>query len=137
MECYAGELFQSAILKFDRDGHGLATYGYGQTIYAKVRFAFEVSAGSVLRLKYLPSPATRASQAFEPGPDNAQKLIRYNLTRGEYQGIESVVGWPFICEWLFSLDDSPWPAGMTFPYSVPKDFYGYRRNKPRQPKQSV
>ena len=121
-------------LTFEPDGRGEALYGYGQTIYAKVGFEFELSGGPVVRLKYLPSPPFAAFRGFKPSPDTAEKLIPYTLVRGEYRGIESVVAWPFVCEWLLTLAHSPWPAGMTFPYDVPTSYYGYRHDEPREPK---
>jgi hypothetical protein len=119
-------------LTFGRDGRGKAVFGYGQTIYADVGFMFELVGGPALRLKYLPSRAVAAFKGFEPSTDTAEKLIPYTLVRGEYRGIESVVAWPFVCDWLLTLADSPWPADMTFPYDIPLNFYGYRRNEPRQ-----
>jgi hypothetical protein len=121
-------------LTFKPDGRGEATYGYGQTIYAKVGYEFELSGDSALRLKYLSSPAFAAFRGFEPSRDTAEKLIPYTLVRGEYRGVESIVASSFDCEWLLTLGDSPWPVGMTFPYDVPTSFYGYRRNEPREPK---
>jgi hypothetical protein len=121
-------------LTFKSDGRGEALYGYGQTIYAKVGYEFELSGGSALRLNYLPSSAFAAFRGFDPSPNTAEKFIPYTLVRGEYRGVESVIAWPFVCEWLLTLGDSPWPAGMTFPYEVPMCFYGYRRNEPCEPK---
>lgn len=121
-------------LTFKQDGHGEALYGYGQTIYAKVGYEFELSGGAALHLKYLSSPAFAAFRGFEPSTDTAEKVIPYTLVRGDFRGVESIVGWPFVCEWLLTLGDSPWPAGMTFPYEVPTSFYGYRRDEPREPK---
>jgi len=119
-------------LTFKPDGSGVALYGYGQTIYAKVDFEFELAGGSVLHLKYLDSPAYAAFKGFVPMPDNAEKLLQYTLAPGEYRGVESVVAQSFICDWLLTLSDSPWPAGMTFPYQVPTSFYGYRHDGPRE-----
>ena len=121
-------------LTFNSHGHGEAVYGYGQTIYAKVGFEFELSGGSVLRLKYLPSPAYAAFRGFEPSPDNAEKLAPYTLVRGEYRGVVSVVAQPFFYRWLLTLGDSPWPAEMTFPYEVPTSFYGFRHDETRESK---
>jgi hypothetical protein len=121
-------------LTFRPDGRGEALYGYGQTIYAKVGFEFELPGGSALRLKYLSSVAFAAFRGFEPSPDTAEKVIPYTLTRGEFRGVESVVGWPFVCEWLLALAESPWPAGMSFPYDVPTSFYGYRSDRPGESK---
>ena len=119
-------------LSFKSDGSGEAIYGYGQTIYAKVDFEFDLAGGSVLQLKYQHSPAYAAFPGFLPTPDNAVKSLQYTLVRGEYRGVESVVAQSFICDWLLTLNDSPWPAGMTFPYDVPKSFYGYRHDGPAQ-----
>ena len=118
-------------LTFGQQGRGEALYGYGQTIYAKVGFEFELLDGPVLRLRYLSSPSFARFQGFEPSPGTAEKLIAYTLVQGEYRGVESVVAWPFVCGWLLTLADSPWPAGMTFPYEVPTAFYGYRQDEPR------
>ena len=116
-------------LTFKRDRCGEAIYGYGQTIYAKVVFEFELAGGSVLHLKYLSSPAYAAFSGFAPTPENSEKSLHYTLVRGEYRGVESVVAQPFICEWLLTLGDSPWPAGMKFPYEVPTSFFGCRHDR--------
>lgn len=116
-------------LKFNPDGMGEAIYGYGQTIYAKVGFEFELSGDSVLRLKYLPSPAYAAFPGFEPSPQNATKATPYTLVHGDYSGVESVVARPFTFRWRLTLEDSPWPVGMTFPYEVPTIFYGFREDE--------
>ncbi len=121
-------------LKFEQDGRGQAVYGYGQTLYAKIHFAFELTDDPALRLRYAASPAAKGFPAFEPSPEAAGKLIPYTLVRGEYRGVESIVAWPFVCEWLLTLADFPWPAGMTFPRGMPTQFYGYRRNEPRPAK---
>jgi len=119
-------------LTFKPDGRGEALYGYGQTIYAKVGFEFELSGGSVLRLKYLSSPAYAAFPGFAPSPDSAEKATPFTLVRGKYHGVESVVAQPYSYRWLLTLGDSPWPAGMTFPYEVPTSFYGFRHDEARE-----
>lgn len=116
-------------ITFTLDGRGEAIYGYGQTIYAKVDFEFELSGDSILRFKYLPSKPMRTVPGFDPTPENAEKSITYTLVRGEYRGVESVVAQPYLFSWLLTLSDSPWPTGMTFPYEVPTSFYGYRNEE--------
>jgi hypothetical protein len=118
-------------LTFAADGTGQAIYGYGQTIYAEVRFAFELLAGPVLRLTYLPSPAGPRSPEFRPGPDNGEQLLPYTLTPGDYRGDMSIVRFSYVCGWRLSLASSPWPVGMALPYEVPTEFFGYRRQVPR------
>jgi len=122
------------VLTFNRDGQGEALYGYGQRIYAQVRFQYELREGGLLHLRYLPSPASVSHEAFEPIPGSDQKSIAYTLARGEFRGVESIVGWAFVCKWLLTLQESPWPAELTFPHPIPTAFYGYLSYEPRRSK---
>jgi len=118
-------------LRFGADGRGEAIFGYGQTIYAKVLFGFELADGPTMQISYLPSPAFGAFRGIEPGLVSASRSISYTLTAVSYSGVQSVTGFPFECSWLLTVAESPWPPDMSFPRPIPTEFYGYRRFSPR------
>ena len=43
-------------LRLPADGHGELTYGYGQSIYAKIRCEWEIVSSGLMRLTYIDSP---------------------------------------------------------------------------------
>jgi len=94
-------------LTFNSDGRGEALYGYGQTIYAKVEFEYELTGDSILHFKYLPSPPLAAFSGFVPSPENADKSLTCTMVQGEHCGVESVVAQPYLFSWLLTLSDSP------------------------------
>jgi hypothetical protein len=126
-----GDYSSSRWLRFAADGSGQATFGYGQTIYAKVLFGYALAAGPTVQLTYLPSSAFGSFQGFEPIAGEPVRSIRYTLAAVNYSGVESVTGFSFVCGWLLTLAESPWPLGMSFPRPIPTEFYGHRVRSPR------
>jgi hypothetical protein len=118
-------------LRFGTDSRGEAVFGYGQTIYAKVLFAFELAKGSNIQISYLASPAFGAFRGFEPNLETAARSIGYTLKHVNHSGVQLVTGRPFVCAWLLTVSESPWPPSMSFPRPVPTEFYGYRQFSPR------
>jgi hypothetical protein len=112
-------------LQFRTDGVGIAVYGYGQTIYAKIEFIFAVS-GDSLTLKYLESAPFQRFAGFTPDEQTREKNIQFTLESGDYVFKEDVTGTQFRFASKLSLSDSPFPVGLEFPYSVPTEFYGFR-----------
>lgn len=114
-------------LRFRKDGLGEAVYGYGQTIYAIIRFQFDVQKPGKFRLTYLESPPGQASKGgFEPSPGNDSREINYRLTEVETKGVEPNAG-PFRYGWTLALDASPFPAELRFPFDPPLEYYGHQR----------
>jgi hypothetical protein len=145
-------------LRFSADMSGMVTYGYGQTIYAKIMCRWDLPAAGLLRLTYLESAPYQHFQGFTPDADNQVKELSYTLTEDDVTGIESIVGWPYKYRWTLELTASPWPnrveqvlrdelrrvrerftgstcpAGVEARFQVPRVFYGHKQNVPREPK---
>jgi hypothetical protein len=113
-------------LRFAEDGTGDATYGFGQTIYAVIKFQWELSAPGRLRLTYLDSPPYQLFKGFTP-ESNRLKELDYALTEGEVSGVESIVAQPYRFLWTLELSDSPWPVGLELPHKIPRVFHGHRQ----------
>jgi hypothetical protein len=114
-------------LRFAEDGTGDATYGYGQTIYALIKCQWELPAPGRLRLTYLDSPPYQLFKGFTPDDSNRIKELASVLTEGEVSGVESIVVQPYRFLWTLELSDSPWPAGLALPHTIPRVFYGHRQ----------
>ncbi len=108
------------------DGTGLILYGYGQTIYAKIDCKFEVPAAGRIRLEYLPTPQLQRRPPFQPDAANRFKEIGFILAEGENVFRESITGSVSRFTWTLEFAEHPYPDGLSFPYSVPNIFYGYR-----------
>jgi hypothetical protein len=111
---------------FGRDGTGTVLYGYGQTIYAKIDCRFEVPEPGRIRFEYLPTPQPQRRPPFEPTEVNRFKEVSFTLAPGEEVFREHVTGFVFRLSWTLEFTEPPYPDGLSFPYSVPKVFYGYR-----------
>ena len=109
-----------------RDGTGTVLHGYGQTIYAKIDCRFEVPELGRIRFEYLPTPQPQRRRPFEPTEANGLKEIGFTLAPGEKVFREDVTGFVFRFSWALEFTEPPYPDGLSFPYSVPKVFYGYR-----------
>jgi hypothetical protein len=109
-----------------RDGAGTVLYGYGQTIYAKIDCRFEVPEAGRIRFEYLATPQLQGRPPFEPTEANRIREIDSTLGEGERFFREDVTGFLWRCSWTLEFAEPPYPDGLTFPYSVPKVFYGYR-----------
>ncbi len=109
-----------------RDGTGTVIYGYGQTIYAKIDCRFEVPQAGRIRFEYLTTPQLQRRPQFEPTDTNRLKEIVFTLAEGERIFREDVTGFIFRSSWTLEFAEPPYPDGLSFPYSVPTVFYGYR-----------
>ena len=112
--------------QWHEDGTGILLYGYGQTIYAKLNFKFEVLTGGRIQIDYLDSPSLGRFAGFSPTDSTATKILEYSLTQERAIFTESVTGSEFSFDWLLRFDHSPFPSELIFPYKIPDDYYGYR-----------
>lgn len=119
------------VLRFEEDGSGTLTYGYGQSIYAIIKCRWSVPRAGVLELTYLESPPYQHFKGFAPEDGNRTKELGYTLTEGEVEGIQSVIARPFKYLWTLELSGSPYPEGLQFPYDAPRIFHGHSRGAPR------
>jgi hypothetical protein len=107
-------------------GTGSVVYGYGQTIYATIDVRFEITAPGVIRFDYFETPQKQRRPPFVPTDDNRSKEIGFSLTEGERIFREDVTGFVFRFSWTLAFAEPPYPDGLSFPYTVPTTFYGYR-----------
>jgi hypothetical protein len=63
---------------------------------------------------------------FEPTEANRVKEIGFMLSERERVCREDVTGFIWRLSWTLEFAESPYPDGLSFPYSVPTVFYGYR-----------
>lgn len=111
-------------LRFLPEGFGEAVYGYGQTIYAIIKFRYDIPAPGVLRLTYSESPPYQAFKGFVPSKVGESREIQYRLTKEEMTGVEPNAG-PFRYGWTLALDTSPFPTELRFPFGPPVTYYGH------------
>jgi hypothetical protein len=109
-----------------RDGSGTVIYGYGQTIYAKIDVRFELPTPGRIRFEYMETPQLQRRPTFQPTEANRLKEIDFTLTEPETVFREDVTGFVFRFSWILEFAEPPYPDGLSFPYPVPKVFYGYR-----------
>ena len=120
-------------LRFNGDANAEFCYGYGQTIYAIIKCQFELTEQKIVRLSYLESPAYgRVFQGFIPTDANRMKDIPYQLTRETFAGVESIVAREFKFQWKLTLEKSPFPEEIQFPYDVPLEYYGHEQQLEEQ-----
>lgn len=112
-------------LQFQPDGSGVAIYGYGQTIYAKIDFSYNVEAKQ-LTLDYRHSAPFQRFEGFTPEGSNASRLLSFTVDQSDFIFGEDVTLAQFKFSAKLILNDSPYPAGLEFPYPVPTEFYGFR-----------
>ena len=112
--------------QFAADDTGLAVYGYGQTIYAKLKFKFEFYDAGRIELVYLDSPPFQRFTGFVPTDANRNNNLAYSLNDDEQVITEDVTGIDYRFKWRLEFDCSPYPKGLKFPYDVPLAYYGYR-----------
>ncbi len=112
-------------LRFALDGTGQVLYGYGQTIYAKVACRHAISDPDVLEVEYQESPAHQLFQGFQPSDTNRRRVLRAELTAGEFVFTEAMTNHSRRFRWRLDLSGSPYPHGLAFPYSVPTTFFGH------------
>ena len=115
----------SRFLSFKTDGTGELAYGYGRTIYAKIKCRFELVAPSVIRWTYIDSPTKQQFKGFVPTDVNRIKQVPYKLMQGAVSGIVSIVARPFTYQWTLELACSPFPEGLPLPHEVPLVYYGH------------
>ena len=113
-------------LQFCDDATGLAVYGYGQTIYAKINFTFEVFDGGHMRISYLESPPYQLAPGFVSTDDNRHNDLSYRLSDDQQTITESITARDLRFRWQIEFDRSPFPAGLSFPHEVPLLYFGYR-----------
>jgi hypothetical protein len=107
-------------------GSGELIYGYGQTIYARIRCRWEVVAAGRLRLTYLESPPHQRFQGYTPPGDKCERELDFVLTAGEVSGVENVIAQPYRFGWTLELSEPPWPPELPLPHELPRVFYGHR-----------
>jgi len=112
-------------LQFQPKGTGIAVYGYGQTIFAKIEFNFTVNDNS-LALTFLESAPYQRFAGFTPDEQTREKIVQFELKLGDYVFKEDVTGTEFRFTSRLSLSEHPFPVGLEFPYSIPTEFFGFR-----------
>ena len=118
-------------LRFNDDSTGEFIFGYGQTIYAIIKCRFELSK-EILRLNYLESPASGRFQGYSPDESNQLKEINYKLSPEIVTGVESIVAREFKFNWTLTLEQSPFPEDLNFPYDIPLIYYGHEEEASKQ-----
>lgn len=118
-------------LKFISDGTGQVLYGYGQTIFAKIAFRFTASDTDQIVIEYLESPPHQRFSGFRPDWANHRKTLRATLTSGQFTFTEAMTNHSRQFRWQLELSDSPYPDGLTFPSSIPTNFFGHGKRIPR------
>lgn len=116
-------------LRFKSDGESDCCYGYGQTIYAVIKFEFEITAENKLKIIYLESPPLADGlyfKGFAPSQNNQTKEINFQLKEEIFTGTKSITGKEFKYFWDLKLSNSPFPDELSFPYQTPLTFYGHR-----------
>lgn len=116
-------------LRFKNNEISDCCYGYGQTIYAVIRFEFEIAAQDTLKLTYLESPALADGlrfKGFTPSPNNRTKELHYELTEKVSIYSHQITGEEKKYHWILTLNNSPFPEDLRFPNEVPLEYYGYR-----------
>jgi hypothetical protein len=104
-------------------------YGYGQTIYAFITFRFQLVEPDRVEFEYLESPSFQRFPGFRPDDTNRRKVVRLTLTEEESEFEEDVTGQSHQFRWRLEFSASPYPEGLTFPYSIPTTFYGYAEQR--------
>ncbi len=118
-------------LKLASDGTGGVLYGYGQTICAKIACRFTASEPDQVELEYLESPPYQLFRGFRPHDGNHRKTLRATLTSGRFVFTEAMTDHSRQFRWQLDLNDSPYPEGLIFPYSMPTIFFGHGERIPR------
>jgi hypothetical protein len=111
-------------LWLEEDGSGKLIYGYGQTIYALIECRWEVASPGRLRLTYLESPKYQHFAGYTPLPGQNVRELDYTLTAEKITGVQDVVPNQYHYDHTLELSAPPWPAELSFPYEVPRIFYG-------------
>jgi hypothetical protein len=107
-------------------GSGELIYGFGQTIYARIRCRWGVVSPGRLRLTYLQSPPYQRFGGYTPPDDRRVRELDFVLTAGEVSGVEGIVAQPYRFRWTLELSEPPWPPELQLPYEVPRVFFGHR-----------
>ncbi|MCY7344668.1 MAG: hypothetical protein LH614_00455 [Pyrinomonadaceae bacterium] len=116
-------------IRFNSDDKSECCFGYGQTVYAVIKFEFELTAENTLTIKYLNSPPLLEGsyfKGFTPSQSNEIKEINFQLEEEIFTGTKNITGAEFKYFWNLKLSDSPFPDELKFPYEVPLTFYGHR-----------
>lgn len=125
-------------LWFHDDATGQMLYGYGQTIYAEIRFEWRVTEAGLLWLSYRDSPGNGLRfEGFTPTEDDRVRELGLTLTPGYVAGHENILGRPFAFGWTMELSEPPWPASLNLPRTPPRIFYGHRRNEDQRDKANL
>ena len=126
-----GDYSSMRALRFAPDGTGQVLYGYGQTIYAVIACRFAVIEPDRVEWEYLESPPYQWFKGFRPDDGNRRKALRAVLTAGEFTFFDGLTSHSSLFRWRLDLGGSPYPEGLSFPYSVPTTFYGHGQAIPR------
>jgi hypothetical protein len=113
-------------------GSGELIYGYGQTIYARIRCQWQVMSPGRLRLTYLESPPYQLFKGYTPPEDKRVRELDFVLTAGEVSGVEDILAHPYRFHWTLELFEPPWPPDLKLPHEVPRVFYGHREEVSKQ-----
>jgi len=116
-------------VRFKSGDRSECCFGYGQTVYAFIKFEFEIIAENKLKITYLNSPPLADDlyfKGFVPSQNNPIKEIYFQLNEEIFTGTKSITGREFKYFWHLKLSDSPFPAELNFPYEIPLTYYGHR-----------
>ncbi|MGI8494124.1 MAG: hypothetical protein ACR2L1_02265 [Pyrinomonadaceae bacterium] len=116
-------------LRFKSDDLSDCCFGYGQTVYAFIKFEFEIMAENTLKIIYLGSPALADGlyfKGFSPSQNKKNKEIRFLLEEEIFTGTTSITGAEFKYFWNLKLSDSLFPDELNFPYEIPLTYYGHQ-----------
>jgi len=116
-------------LRFKGDGTSEICFGYRQTIYALIKFEFEIIKEKTFKITYLDSPALAEDvyfKGFTPSQNNQSKDINFQLDEEIFTETKSITGRDFKYFWKLQLSGSPFPDELVFPYEIPLTFYGHR-----------
>lgn len=117
---YSSKLF----LQFHADGTGKEIYGFGQTIYVKLNFNFELLEAQRLRLSYVDSPNS-IKRGFELTDANRTNDLTYSLIEEQQVHTESITAFQFRFQRQLVFNRSPYPEGIQLPREVPLTYHGY------------
>ncbi|MBX7220752.1 MAG: hypothetical protein K1Y36_12455 [Blastocatellia bacterium] len=113
-------------VNFHPDGTGKIVFAYGQTVYADIKFRFELPESGLLRLTFLHSPRIYPwSEDFVPTDLNRTKTTQFTLIEQEEHFPMNIVRHTKHVTHYIKFETSPYPEGLAFPYETPLTFYGY------------
>ncbi len=116
-------------VRFKNERNSECCFGYGQTVYAFINFELEITTENTLKITYLESPALAEKlyfEGFSPSESKSFKEVKFHLEEKVFTGTKSITGRKFKYFWNLTLNDSPFPENLKFPYEIPLTYYGHR-----------